>query len=388
MATVDIHVVSSKGDWTAFIDLPWKLYAGDTNWVPPLKKEVRRLLDPTQHPFWKFSERILFLARRGAETVGRIAGIIDGNYNRFHGEKTGAWGFFECEDDPGTSAALFSAVEEWVASKGMTFLRGPLNPSTNYEVGMLIEGFEHPPAIMMTYNPPYYVSLAESYGFYKEKDLLALVMTRTEGAGKRTTLEALADRIMEKSNVRIRRANLDNLDSEIGIIKSIYDSAWSRNWGFVPMTDEELVEMARNLSRIIDPDFVFFVYYGEEPVGFCLILPDINPLLRRLGGKVGLLGLLKLSLYRKEVTGLRGLLFGFKDSHRKLGLPLVAFAHLNRLRQQKKQYHYLELGWNLEDNHDINEFEIDLGARIYKRYRIFGKSVAARNKGTKGEGSE
>lgn len=378
MSQVSIISVTKNSDMNDFIDLPWKIYEKDDNWVPPLKKAVRRILDREKHPFWKFSEGILYLARRGSHTVGRIVGIIDHNYNRFHNETSGAWGFFECENDPEAAHALFSSVEEWVAARGMTFLRGPLNPSTNYEVGMLIEGFDLPPTIMMCYNPPYYPNLVESYGFTKEKDLLALVLDKESEKAQagRNLLSRLAKRICEKGKVVIRNARRENFESEMALIKELYHAAWAPNWGFVPMTNEELNEMGQNLVRFMDPELVFFVYYNDEPVGFCIIIPDINPVLKRLNGKIGVLGLLKIPMYKKEIVGLRGLLFGFKRSHQKLGLPLVAFDHLNRLRTEKKpHYQYLEFGWNLEDNHDINQFEMDLGARIWKRYRIYGKKV-------------
>jgi hypothetical protein len=376
MSEVEIVRVSTAADWRAFIDLPWRIYEADTRWVPPIKKAVRRLLDPEKHPFWKSAQGIRMMARRGRRIVGRIVGIVDHKHNEFRNEKMGAWGFFECEDDPEAAAALFSAVEEWSRDKGMAFLRGPLNPSTNYEAGLLIEGYEYPPTFMMTYNPPYYASLVESCGSRKEKDLLALIMTADVGEEKRDYLERVAERIRQKGKVRIRTAVMSDFPSEIDLIKGIYDEAWSRNWGFVPMSDDELMEMGKNLLQIVDPDFAFFVYYNDEPVGFCLIVPDINPLLRRLNGKTGLLGLAKMYLYRNEIRGLRGLLFGFKRTHQKLGLPLVAFDHVNKLRSAKKQYRYLELGWNLEDNHDINQFEQDIGARVYKRYRVYRKNFA------------
>jgi hypothetical protein len=375
MSEVEIVTVSTAADWRAFIDLPWRIYQTDTRWVPPIKKAVRRLLDPEKHPFWKSAQGLPLLARRGNKAVGRIVGIIDHNHNRFRGEKMGAWGFLECENDPDAAAALFSRVEEWTKAQGMDFMRGPLNPSTNYEAGMLIEGFEYSPTFMMTYNPQYYPALVESSGHMKEKDLLALIMTADVGEDKRLFLERVAERIRQKGKVRIRTAVLNDFFSEIDLLKAIYDEAWSRNWGFVPMTDDELMEMGTNLRQIVDPDFAFFVYYNDEPVGFCLIVPDVNPLLRRLNGKVGLLGLAKMYLYRHEIKGLRGLLFGFKHTHQKMGLPLVAFDHLNKLRSQKVQYRYLELGWNLEDNHDINQFEIDIGARVYKRYRVYRKPL-------------
>jgi hypothetical protein len=372
MPQVDIVTVSAESEFDDFVDFPWKIYASERNWVPPLKKAVRRLLNTQQHPFWAFSEQALFLARRGPETVGRIAGIIDHNYNGFHREDMGIWGFFECENDPDTARRLFSAVEEWTRDKGMTFLRGPLNPSTNYEVGMLVEGFEYPPSIMMTYNPAYYVPLVESCGFAKEKDLLALLLEKNDRATAR--VERLSRRIRRKGNISIRTADKKQFDSQMAIIKDVYHSAWSRNWGFVPMTDDELGEMASELMRVMDPDLIFFLYYDDQPVGVCIILPDINPLLKRLNGKVGLLGFLKALWYKREIKGARGLAMGFKKSHQKLGLPLVAFDYLMQLWKTKK-YEYVELGWNLEDNDDINKFELELGCRIYKKYRIFRKEL-------------
>jgi len=374
MSGVEINTVSSNADLDEFINLPWKIYAEDPNWVPPLKKAVRRLLNTAEHPFWKFSEQVLFLAYRDSQTVGRIAGIIDHNYNQFHQEKMAAWGFFECDDDLETAAALFSAVEKWAIEKGMDFLRGPLNPSTNYEVGMLIEGFDLPPVLMMTYNPQYYVNLCESCGFSKEKDLFAILMVQDDRASAR--VERLARRIRKNADVSTRAADKKRFNEEMEIIKDIYNSAWSRNWGFVPMTDDEMNEMGKELIRIMDPDLIFFVYYGQQPVGICIIVPDINPLLKRLNGRIGISGLLKILLHKHEIKGVRGLAMGFKKSHQKLGLPLIAFDHLNRILRSSKKYEYLELGWNLEDNDDINKLEIELGGKIHKRYRVFRKSLS------------
>ena len=204
------------------------------------------MLDPRIHPFWAFSERILFLARRGPETVGRIAGIIDGRYNRFHNEKMGIWGFFECFDDAEAAAALFSSVETWVQTRGMTFMRGPLSPSTNYEVGLLTEGYDYAPALMMPYNPPYYKGLVESCGFTKEKDLLTFLIDgdyRLPG-----WMNRLAERIGQKKGVRIRHACLKEADAEFALIREIYNDAWADNWGFVPLTDNEMQDIQKNVK--------------------------------------------------------------------------------------------------------------------------------------------
>jgi GNAT superfamily N-acetyltransferase len=374
MRDLQILPVSNDRDLNDFICFPWKVYPQDSNWVPPLKKEIQRLLDVEKHPFWKFSRRKLFLARRGGEIVGRIAGIIDDNHNKYHNERMGAWGFFECMNDREAASRLFSAVEDWVAKEGMTFLRGPLNPSTNYTVGLLIEGFEQKPTIMMPWNHPYYVDLVEGAGFTKVKDLITMYMTQEDRPSER--IERLARRVEEKGKIRSRNGSRKNVDSEMALIADIYKSAWADNWGFIPMTEDEVREMGRNLLPIMREELTFFMYCEDEPVGVVIILPDMNPLLKRLNGKIGPAGIIKYLLYRREVRGYRGVIFGVKKPYQKRGVPLVAANHLTRFLRGKKGADYLELGWNLEDNDGINKLEIEGGARINKKYRIYEKSLS------------
>jgi len=374
MAGIEIIVAEGGSELKDFIDLPWRIYAGYPHWVPPLKKEVRRMLDPHRHPFWEFSEGILFLARRGSETVGRIAGVIDRHYNEFHNEKMGIWGFFECADDPDAAAALFSSVETWARRKGMTFMRGPLSPSTNYEVGLLIEGFQYPPALMMAYNPPYYPRLVEACGYAKEKDLLAFLIDGNYQPPD--WMDRLAERITRKKGIHIRPARPKDADSEFDLIREIYNGAWSDNWGFVPLSDHEMRDIQKNVMKFVDPDMVFFIDYEDEPAAFCVIFPDMNPLLKRLNGRIGLSGLLKYLLYRREINGLRLLMFGIKEKFRQLGLPMLALHHIYKLAKEKEKYRYLELGWTLEDNESINSLVEEAGARRYKKYRIFRKPLS------------
>jgi len=373
MAGTEIVRVGGGPELRDFIELPWRIYTEYPNWVPPLKKEVRRMLDPGKHPFWEFSERILFLARRGAETVGRIAGIIDGHYNQFHNENMGIWGFFECADDSEAAAALFSSVETWFHHKGMTFMRGPLNPSTNYEVGLLMEGYDYAPSLMMPYNPPYYSGLVESWGFTKEKDLLTFLL---EGDYRLPAwMDRLAEKIARKKGIHIRQSHPKDADSEFALIREIYNDAWSDNWGFVPLSDHEMRDIQMNVMKFVDPDMVFFIYYEDEPAAFCVIFPDINPLFRRLNGRIGLLGLLKFLMYRREIKGLRLLMFGVKEKFRQLGLPMLAFHHIYEVVRKKNKYNYMELAWTLEDNESINSLVKEAGAKSYKKYRIFRKSL-------------
>jgi len=373
MAGIDIITVEEAAALKEFIDLPWRIYSAYPNWVPPLKKEVRRLLDPRSHPFWEFSERILFLARRGPETVGRIAGIIDRNYNQCHNEKMGIWGFFECTDDPEAAAALFDAVETWLRQKGMTFLRGPLSPSMNNESGLLIEGFEYPPVVGMAYSPPYYLRLIEACGFTKEKDLLAFLI---DGEYRLPDwMESLAERIARKKGVRIRHVDPQRMDAEYDLIREIYNDSWSGNWGFVPLTENEMRDIQKSVQPFADPGLVFFIYYDDEPAAVCVIFPDVNPLLKRLNGRIGLLGLLKALIYRRKIKGLRLLMFGVKEKYRQLGLPLLAFRHIYEIGREKNSYQNLEMGWTLEDNESINSLIEEAGAKRYKKYRIFRKAL-------------
>jgi hypothetical protein len=358
---------------SAFVELPWRLYETDPNWIPPTKSALKRLLNPRKHPFWEFSERELFLAFRGSDVVGRIAAIVDGNHNRHHNERMGVWGFFECEHDPEAAAALFAAAERWLRGKTMVFIRGPLNPSANYEVGLLIQGFDTPPTLMMTYNPAYYAELVHFCGYRKEKDLYAYRID-SDFEPPEWSLE-VAERFARKSEISIRRFTAKTLDADLRRMNAIYNECWGRNWGFVPMSEAELKETAREIKRILDPDFAFFLYYGNEPVGICLLLPDANPLLKRLNGRLGISALIKKYRYWSEVTGLRGLLFGVKERYRQTGVPLVAFDHLVRSFRSKEQYRYVELGWNLEDNQAINRLYEEGGARPTKRYRIYQKDL-------------
>jgi len=373
MAGIEIITVEGRSELKDFIDLPWKIYAGYPNWVPPLKKEVRHILDPRKHPFWEFSERILFLVRRGSETVGRIAGIIDSHNNEYHNEKMGVWGFFECVDDQEVAAALFSSVETWVRRKGMTFMRGPLSPSTNYETGLLIEGFDYSPAVMMAYTPPYYPKLVESCGFSKEKDLLAFLI---DGEYRLPEwMERLAVKISQKKGIHIRLYRPKEEDAEFALIREIYNDAWADNWGFVPLSENEMKEIQKNVMEFTDPDLAFFIYYNDKPAAVCVIFPDMNPLLKRFNGRVGLTGVLKFLMYRNEIKGLRCLMFGVKQEYRQLGIPMLAFQHIYEIARKQKKYQNLEMGWTLEDNESINALIEEADAKQYKRYRLFSKSL-------------
>ncbi len=373
MPGVEVVPVKRKSEMKAFIDLPWRIYSEDPNWIPPLKSEQAKLLNPKKHPFWYFSQRELFLARRGEEAVGRIAVIIDGNYNRYHDEKMGIWGFFECTYDPEAAIALFYAAEKWIRSKGVAFMRGPLNPSTNYEVGMLVQGFDRPPTLMMTYNPSYYPEMVRHCGFNKEKDLLSFSITRDYNPPDWAM--SLAERVTRKGEITIRHVDPKHLEEEVSLLIQVYNECWANNWCFVPMSKGELKKSAKDMSHFLDRDMAFFLYHGNEVVGVFVAVPDINPLLKHFNGKLGFSALLTQYLPWSEIDGLRILMFGVKEEYRQMGVPFVAFDHLMGVIRNQEKYRYVEAGWTLEDNDAINRFFIEGGVDPYKRYRIYRKDL-------------
>lgn len=373
MAGVTVIPVRTRKEMKAFVDLPWEIYRDDPRWIPPIKANLIRLLTPGRHPFWEFSRRELFLALRGTEVVGRVAAIVDNNYNDYQKEKMGIWGFFECRRDPEAAAALFAAATRWVREQGMEFIRGPLNPSLNYEAGLLVQGFDSRPTFLMTYNPPYYLELVTLAGFRKEKDLFTYLSTR-DHKPPAWALE-LGERLARKAQVTVRHMDPNRFEEEVRLLRDLYIAAWGKNWGFVPPTLAEVMEMVREIYPIIDLDLAFFLYVREEPVGVCIVLPDITPLLRRFNGKLGLSALIKKHLYWSEINGCRGFILGVKEEYRQMGAPMVVLHHLLKAAEHKTQYYYVEMGWSLEDNYAINLLYEEGGLKPHKRYRIFRKDL-------------
>jgi hypothetical protein len=376
MARIAVRPVRTRAELSRFIDLAWDIYRDDPLWVPPLRAEQRRLLTPGRHPFWGFAERELFLAWRGDTAVGRIAAILDRSSNRFQQVRMGVWGFFECRNDPEAAVALFRAAETWARERDLAFMRGPMSPSPNYEIGLLVTGFDDAPVLMMTYNPPYYAELVALCGYHKEKDLLAYRYDLSRELPQYAL--DLAARIAERGEFRVRQARGGkHFTEELLELNRIYGECWSDNWGFVPMSEAEIRDTARQLRSILDLDLAFFVHRGDEAVGICLLVPDANFLLQRFNGSLGPLALLKLLLYRSKIAGLRGMLFGVKREYRQAGLPFFALSHLRGVLARKPQYRWIEMGWNLEDNPAINLLYEEGGLLPQKRYRIFRKDLGA-----------
>ncbi|NDD90491.1 N-acetyltransferase [bacterium] len=377
---IEIRPVRSSQDWEQFIGFPWKIYSGDPNWVPPLRIAVRDMLDVRKNPFFKHAFMNAWLALRGGEVVGRIVGVVDDNHNRFHNEKVAFFGFFESINQKEVAAKLFSTVESWARERGMTTLRGPVNLSTNHEAGLLVDGFESPPSVMMTYNPKYYEPLFDGAGFTKAKDLLAYDVNSNSRFSER--LLAQSERLKANGNVSFRTINMRKFADEVSLILDIYNDAWESNWGFVPMQPDEFQHMAKDLKAIVDPNLLLIAEVRGEPAGFGLTLPDVNQVFKKIpDGKLFPTGLVKLLWNLKgpgrasTVNRCRILTLGIKKAFRNFSLgPLFYTEYLKR--GPAAGYPVGEASWILEDNRAMNRaLEMMCGERT-KVYRIYDRPVS------------
>ncbi len=368
---LDLITVKRKKQLLEFIKFPWRIYKKDPQWVPPLIAERKEFLDKRKNPFFKHAEVVFYLSKKNGQTVGRIAGIINRNHIEYHQEKVGFFGLFECVKDYQVAKVLLDAVRSWLKSKGMEIMRGPANFSSNEEWGFLAEGFDSPPVIMMGYNPPYYLSFMESYGLVKAKDLYAYFIDKSLPPPERVV--RMAENIKKRGNIKIRNVNMKQFEGEVKRIKQIYNSAWSKNWGFVPMTDHEFDHLAKNLKRIVDPHMVFIAEVDQKPAGFSLALPDFNQVLARLNGRLFPFGILKLLWHTKiknKIDGVRIITMGVVPEFQKRGIDTVFYVETYNVGV-KRGYRWAEMSWILEDNVLMNRTLRLLGAKLYKKYRIY-----------------
>ncbi|MFQ6092627.1 MAG: GNAT family N-acetyltransferase [bacterium] len=367
-----VEPVRDKKGLRRFITFPWTVYKNDPYWVPPLISTHKDLFNPDRNPFYRHARVELFLARRDRMVVGRIASIVNDNHNSFHKDRVGFFGFFESLQDFGTAGGLLSAARDWLRAQGMDTMRGPMNFSTNEECGLLIDGFDSSPVFMMPYNPKYYVDFMDRFGLKKGRDLLAYFLTQENVPPDE--LQATLEKIKRRAGIRIRRLNMGDFEEEIRRVKEVYNSAWSRNWGFVPMTDEEIAHMARQLKKIIDPDLVLFAEIDGRPIGFSLALPDLNQALKRINGRLFPLGLFKLLWYSKKIDGVRVLTMGVIPEYQNKGIAAMFGVESFKVGVPKG-YVWGEMSWVLEDNTLMRRALERMGAKIYKKYRIYEMAV-------------
>ncbi len=372
MGTLTVRPIANRQDEAAFIRFPWKIYKDNPAWVPPLLMDRKKLIDRKKNPFYKHAEAEFFLAERDGDVVGRIGAILNHNHNKEHNEQIGFFGFFECINDQQVANALFDAARAFLAPFHVTALRGPANPSVNDEYGMLFDGYDLSPMVLMPYNPPYYNTLVESYGFRKEKDLYAYLLNQDEVYTDR--LERAAQVVRERYNIVFRSLVMKKLDEEVELIKEVYNSAWQHNWGEVPMTDDEMDAMAADLKAVVVPDLVIIAEYEGKPIGFGLTLPDINMALKY--NKKGFLlpGIWHLLTKKKQINACRIIALGVKPEYLKTGAGGVLFYETAR-RAKKLGYHFGEASWILEDNLAMNKSAEAMKGKITKKYRIYQMNV-------------
>ena len=368
MGGTEVTAVDSKDALKQFIELPFSLYRGSPHWVPPLRIAVKELLDRAKHPFYANADAEFFLARQNGRVVGRVAAIFDRAHNRFHEEQAGFFGFFESEDDPQAARALLERAWQWLQDRGAKVMRGPVNPSTNYECGLLVDGFEADPMVMMTYNPPYYPALLEKAGLRKAKDLYAyLSNANTISIDK---IERVADKALRSSGVRVRPIDMKNFQADVERVWHVYNSAWERNWGFVPMSREEFAAMGKEMKQILKPELVLIGEVGDRVVGFALALPDVNQALKPANGSLFPTGLVKILYYQRLIKSVRVLALGVAEDYRPSGLAAGFYATLVR-NARKLGFGDCEMSWILEDNVLMNRSLQVMGAKRYKTYRIY-----------------
>jgi GNAT superfamily N-acetyltransferase len=365
--------VDSRKDLLEFIRFPRRLYRESPNFVPHLEYERKQFFDPSRNPFFKHAETAFYLVRNDkGETLGRISAHLDRNFIDFHGEKTGFFGFFDCVDDHSAAALLFQAAEAFLKSKGMERILGPMNFTTNDEVGILVKGFDELPFLMTPYNFPYYGSLVEKCGYRAARNLLAFHLQYTDSV--RELLARLSGRVRRSARISMRHLDLKRFKDELELVKEIYNSAWEMNWGFIPMTDDEVEYLAGKLKPLVDPTLVYFAFVDGEPAGFFMALPDYNQVLRKMGGRLFPLGFLRFLRGRKKIDRLRVLTMGVMEKYRHLGIEAVFLNEIFRCGPARGIW-TAELSWILEDNEVMKKISAKVGGEPYKVYRVYGKRL-------------
>lgn len=369
MSTINITTVQSNKDLMRFIKFQWEIYKGDKFWVPPLIMDRKKILNKEKNPFFKHAQAEYFLAERDGKLVGRIAAIKNDLHNKYHNDKVGFFGFFECINDQEVANALFDTAKKWLKEHGMDAMRGPANPSSNDEYAMLLEGFDDEPRLLMTYNPKYYLDLCDNYGFKKAKDLYAWKLENKKVISS-DKLKRVAEIAQKRSGIKITQLNMKKFNSEVEKVKYVYNKAWAPNWGFVPMTDEELDAMAKDLKPLVEPSLVLFGEINNELVGFALVMLDYNYIFKQINGKLFPFGFLKLFTEKKKIKWSRVITLGLIPEYQKRGLDSVFYWEVVN-RAHKLGIDLGEASWVLEDNDMMNRGAEVMKGELYKKYRMY-----------------
>jgi hypothetical protein len=377
--SLEVVTVERDRDLTAFIDVPWHIpeLVRHPQWVPPLRMMVRDVLDTKSNPFYRQAERALFIARRDGKAVGRIAAIENRAHNAFHRDRVGFFGFFECADDGDAASALFREASAWLAARGLTSIVGPMNPSTNHDCGLLVEGFDQHPQFLTPWNPPHYERLIRDAGFVSSRDLVGYWLPYGEpGYQLPARFEALARRAAAKAKLVFRDLEPRYFWREVEICWEVYNAAWEDNWGFVPMSRDEFLHMARSLKPLLVPQFAFVAEVEGKAAGFMLSTPDFNVVLKRIpNGRLLPFGLPKILWAKSRIRTGRIIALGIKKEFRS-GSILPVFMHEAARRAIAYGSPGAEASWILEDNQAMRQPLEAFGGRVYRRWRIFDKPLA------------
>ena len=374
--TLKVRPVGNAADIRSFVRLPRTLYRSDPLWPAPVEIERRAFLNPRKHPFYRHGSAQAFLAYEGKTCVGRILAAEDPRYNEVHNARAGTFGLFESVDDPAVARALVDAGSEWLRARGAKTLLGPIDLSINYPCGLLVEGFETTPAVLLNYNPPYYQGLLEGCGLRKAKDLYTYWFHDGQPVPERW--ERIAERARVRNRIRVRPVDVRDFERELGRIETIYNAAWENNWGAVPMTPAEYAHMGSEVKPLLLDGLVLLAEIDGEAVGFSLSLPDLNPILQQSGGRLFPTGALRLlwALRRPvgRIRGIRMLALGVLEAYRRRGVAEQLI--LATIRNAKALgIRSCEMGWTLEDNHSVNRTIEAVGGTRIRRYRIYEREI-------------
>ena len=362
-------------DIDRFLRVPFAIYANEPHWVAPLLFDLKKVFTAV-NPLFEHAEMQLWVAQRDGRDVGRIAGIIDHHFNRVQQQRTGFFGFFECVNDPTVCAALMDAARAWMRGKGLDRIIGPMNPTSNDECGLLVDGFDADPAFMMPYNPRYYPELLAGQGFEKAKDLLAFFIDISQSPLDR--LNRLATKCRDRNpELLFRPITKKTLMADLALVKEVYNAAWEHNWGFTPMTDKEIDFMAERLKPLLVEGLLQLVISPEGPVGFLLAVPDFNQVFKPLQGTLfspHIFGVLPYFLGMKSPKLCRVITLGVKAGYRGRGLESVMLSE-GLKTGFKIGFTAAEASWVLEDNVKMRRVIELFGARVYKTYRLFARAV-------------
>jgi GNAT superfamily N-acetyltransferase len=370
MSSLKVEPVRTWWQRRQFINLPWSIYCGDPHWIPPLLGNHKEMLDYSHSPFYDDAEIQTFLAQRNGVPVGRIAGIVNHAHNRRFQEQRGFFGFFECEDDQQTAHALFEAVKEWLRERKLTVVRGPTNPSTNHECGLLVDGFDTSPTFMNTYNPRYYEALVEGCGFRKAQDLYAFFVRSSKLAEVAARLERFLRARGERFNIKFRPFDVRKFQSEVRLFLDSFNQAYDRVWGFVPMSSAEIDHMAAGLRSLITPELTTIAEVDGRAIAAVFALLDYNPRIKAIGGRLFPFGFIRLLANRKAIKRIRVVSTHVTPEFQGWGLGPLLVAHLLPAIQAWG-IEEVEFSTVIESNQLSHATLRRAGAKITKTYRIY-----------------